>query len=191
MDIATALASIVSLLSNFKSERKSQEKDSYDDFLLWLSDKRHKELVDEINLNYKLELGIKSLLKNNHDEVIGKLKTLESSMLAVSAHISGLKEISEALAPNKGLSDQAFSIIKQLHESGGSFFIEIFMGGGTVYGIMDPKTSLSSIHIDEPQFIKEDLNQLVNLELLLLENNKKGDRVFRFTRSAKKLVEAS
>jgi len=33
------------------------------------------------------------------------LKALESSMAAVSAHISGLKEIAEALTPNSGLSD--------------------------------------------------------------------------------------
>jgi hypothetical protein len=185
---ASAFASIVGLICNFRSERQSKGQDDYNDFLLWLDRKKHEEIISEINSNHLLGLGVKSLLNDNHDQVMAKLKALETSMASVSAHISGLKEISEALTPNNALSEQAFSIIKQLSDSGGSFFLELKMYGGALYQVMDAS---GRIEIDEPRFVNDDLSKLCELGLLIPDRNKKGERLFRFTRAAESLVKAS
>mgnify|MGYP003136383373 CR=1 FL=1 len=185
---ATTFATLVGLLSSFRAERGSSEKADYDEFILWLGDKRHKELVQEIQSNHLLGHGIKLLLSEKHDEVMAKLAAIESTMAAVAANIGGLREISEAILPDAGLSSQAFSIIKQLSNSGGSFFLELKMAGGVIYQIMDAS---GQIDFDEPRFIEDDLQQLCNTGLLIPDYNSKGNRLFKLTRSAVKLVEAS
>ena len=111
-------------------------------------------------------------------------------MSAVAAHISGLKEISFALSADQGLSDQAFSIVKQLNDSGGSFFLELKMYGGTNYQVMDANAN-RLIEIGEPRFVEDDLAQLCELGLLIADYNSQGHRLFRLTRSAAKLAEAN
>lgn len=182
---ATTFASIVGLLSNFKSERKSASDDEYKEFILWLSDKRHKSLLNEISSNHMLGLGIKSLLSQNHDAVLQKLSALDETLLILSASIGGFKEISDAIAPNSELSEQAISILEQLDNSGGSFFQELKMLAGTTFSIMDAS---GNIEINEPRFIEDDLNQLVNLGLLIFDYSPKGNRNYRITRLAVKLL---
>lgn len=182
---ATTFASIVGLLSNFKSERKASSDDEYKEFVDWLNEKRHKNLLEEITSNHLLGLGIKSLLNQNHEVVLQKLVNLDETLLILSSSISGFKEISNALAPNVELSEQALSIISQLNSTGGSSFIENKGYGLPSFIFMDTQ---GSIEITEQRFIEDDLAQLVNLDLLLLDYNSQGNRVFRITRLAVKLL---
>jgi len=182
---ATTFASIVGLLSNFKSERKSTSDDEYQEFVLWLSDKRHKSLIEEITANQLLGLGIKSLLNQNHDVVLQKLLALDETLLLLSSSIDGFKEISSAISPGSNLSEQAISIIEQLSNSGGSFFQEIRGLAGTSFKIMDASGALK---ITEERFIEDDLSQLVKSGLLILDSNSQGNRNFRITRLAVKLL---
>ena len=182
---ATTFASIVGLLSNFKSERKSASDNEYQEFVQWLGDKRHKSLLDEITSNHLLGLGIKSLLSQNHDVVLQKLSALDETLLMLSSSIGGFKEITNAIAPNSELSEQAISIIDQLNNSGGSFFQELKMLGGTTFHVMD---GTGHIEITEPKFIEDDLNQLVNSGLLIFDLSPKGSRNFRITRLTVKLL---
>jgi hypothetical protein len=182
---ATTFATIVGLLSNFKSERKSSSDDEYKEFVDWLDEKRHKSLLDEITSNHLLGLGIKSLLNQNHEVVLQKLFDLDETLLVLSSSISGFREISNALAPNVELSEQALSIIGQLNSTGGSSFIESKTYDGTSFLFMDTQGSLE---IKEPRFVEDDLTQLTNLELLLLDFSSQGNRIFRITRLAVKLI---
>ncbi|NQZ86667.1 MAG: hypothetical protein HRT54_03705 [Colwellia sp.] len=182
---ATTFATIVGLLSNFKSERNSASEDEYKEFVSWLDEKRHKSLLDEIMSNHLLSLGIKSLLNLNHEVVLQKLSALDETLLVLSSSIGGFKEISNALAPNIELSEQAISIINQLNSTGGSSFLESNTFDGTSFLFMDTQGSLE---IKEPRFVEDDLTQLVNLGLLLLDYSSQGNRIFRITRLAVKLL---
>ena len=183
---ATTFATIVGLLSNFKSERKASSDDEYQEFVSWLDEKRHKSLLDEITSNHLLGLSIKSLLKQQHEVVLQKLSALDETLLLLSSSIGGFKEISNALAPNIELSKQSISIIDQLNNSGGSSLLEHPTRFGLQLIFLE---SQGSIEIEEPRFIEDDLTQLVNLGLLLLDYNPKGSRIFRLTRMAVKLLE--
>ena len=183
---ATTFATIVGLLSNFKSERKSSSDDEYKEFVSWLDEKRHKNLLDEIMSNHLLGLSLKSLLNQNHEVVLQKLSELDETLLVLSSSIGGFKEISNALAPNVELSEQALSIISQLNSTGGSSFLESSTYDGTSFLFMDTQ---GSIDIKEPRFVEDDLTQLVNLELLLLDYSSQGNRIFRITRLAVKLLD--
>ena len=185
---ASAFATIVGLICNFKSQRPSEGVNEYQEFISFLDQEKYSEIIAELQTNNALSSGVKSLLDDNHDEVMNKLKALEASMTAVSSHISGLKEISESLIGSSSISDQAFSILKQLNDSGGSFFLELKMGRGTLYQIMDAN---GSIDMDEPRFVEDDLSKLCESGLLLLDYNSNGERLFRFTRAAASMLDAS
>lgn len=192
LTIATTYATIVGLICNYRSERRASAQDDYHEFLQWINKQRHQELIDELNSNSSLVSGVKILLADNHDQIMAKLKALESSMAAVSSHINGLKEISLALAPNQGLSDQAYSIINQLDESGGSHFMELnnLAAHTPSYQIMDGNGN-KAIEIEDTRFIDDDLNQLCNLGLLIPDETREGNRIFRITRTAVNLTKAS
>ncbi len=184
LNSVSSISSIIGLILNFKSEQRSMSEDEFKEFMSWLDSKRHKRLIEEINSNHQLGQGIKMLLNENHELVMEKLTTLDKSITLLASKISGLKEISYAISPNLDLSEQAISIIKQLDKSNGSYFQELKILGGTGY-ITDSNTS---IEINEPRFVDDDLAQLCNLEFLRPDRSRNGDRMFRLTRSASEYV---
>ncbi len=185
--ITTTFAIIVGLIANFKSERRATSDDEYKDFVAWLDAKRHKNVIEKINSNHSLGLGIKHLLQQNHEEVIKKLQILDSLIITIASQVSGLNEIASAISPNTKISDQAISIIRQLDQSGGSLFLEIAVRGGTLYQVMDGK---GSIEMSEERFIEDDLNTLCSLVFLISDVNSQGHRLFRITRNAVKFLQA-
>lgn len=184
---ATTFSSFVGLLALFKSERKGQGEDEYKEFLEWLESKRYNNLIEEITSNHQLSLSIKMLVKQNHEEFIEKFNTIEHALTHLASSIEGFKELSLAIAPNSELSDQAISTIKQLNDSGGSCFLEIQTMAGNIYQVTDAE---GSIDFNEPRYIEDDLGLLVELNLLRLDYNSKGSRLFYLTRSASKLAQA-
>ncbi|EGR2027043.1 hypothetical protein [Vibrio cholerae] len=186
MEVFGSLATIVGLMCNFKSERRASSDDEYKEFVEWLDTKRHKSIVEELNSNHLLGLSIKSLLNQNHEVVVQKLSDLDGSLIRLASQIDGLKEVANAIAPNVDLSDQAISVIQQLVDSQGSYFIEIKLHGGTLYQVMDGHGG--NIDFDEPIFLNDDLSQLCQLGLLSPDHNSKGDRLFRITRATVRYV---
>ena len=168
------------------SERRAASDDEYKEFIGWLGDKRHKDIIEEINTNHLLGIGIKNLLRQNQEIVISKLENINRSLLFLSSKIEDFKEISNAISPNFEISDQSISILKQLEESSGSAFLEVKLMGGSCYQVIDGN---GIIKMEEKRFIDNDLNQLVDLGLLRGGNNPQGGRMFYITRAAVKLLQ--
>ena len=183
---ASAFATIVGLVSNFKAGRQASSDDEYMDFLEWLSEKRHDEIIQSINSNPSLSSAIEGLLNQSHQQVMEKLAALDNSLLELASRLQGFQQISHAIAPGTEMSEQALSILQQLEESGGSVFIELKFLGGSMFQVMDASAQLQ---IDEPRFVDDDLKKLCELGLLLSDQNKKGERLFRITRASVKYVQ--
>ncbi len=186
MEVFSSMAAIVGLLSNFKSERRATSDDEYKEFVEWLDNKRHKKLIEEINSNHLLGLGIKSLLNDNHEVVVRKLSALDDSLVTLASQIDGFKDIASAISRNNELSDQAVSILKQLVDSGGRAILEMKMRGFSIFQVIGAS---GGIEYDEPRFLDDDLKQLCKLELLIPSTNKDNQRVFTLTRFAIRYME--
>lgn len=120
---AGSFATIVGLVSNFKSERRASSDDEYREFLEWLDAKNHSDTLRAINENRALSDSIDTLLKQNHEEVIAKLGALDDSLLLLASKIPDFRNISLAIAPTAEISNQAVSVLRQLEQSGGSKFL--------------------------------------------------------------------
>lgn len=185
--LSLAFASIIGLMSNFKSERKEKSDNEFQDFIYWLENKRHLQIKQLLEENKDFAEGVKNLLNRNQEDIINRLQEINNTLLLFSSKIDGLKEISHALAPNIEISDQAISIIDQLEKSGGSYFSEMHVDGGTLFRIMDGKQGYIDIY--ESRFIKHDLQMLENLDLLIHDQSQGGKNLYHITRLALKLLE--
>lgn len=187
LTIVTTFATIVGLLSNYKSERRNMNEDEYTGFIEWLNEKRHDELVGYIEKNQNLSISIKALLNQQNDVILAQFKKLDDMLLMLASQLDGFSSIAKAVQPDLIISDQALSILKQLVESQASCFMEhkMMTGGLNEYIILGGKSG--RIKYDEPQFMEDDLNRLVELGLLRLDLGGK-DRKFFITRAGLRLV---
>lgn len=190
MDLMTgagAFATIVGLLSNFKSERSSEDMDQ---FILWLKEKRHEDIASGIEGNKTLLQQLTGILSTNHEELIQRLSTLDQVLSSVASHVEDFSGLAQTLHPNSVISPQAVSILRQLVDSGAKLFMEhkTMSGAPNEYLLIDG--AHGKIEYEEPRFMDDDLNTLVQLGLLQLEFGSRGSRRFLITREAVRFISA-
>jgi hypothetical protein len=184
---ATAFATIISLIGQFRSERSSSKDAEFNDFLTWLVEAKHDEIKKLVENNTEASRGIKLLLEEKYNSLMEKLETLDKTLASYSSHISGFSDITLALKPKSILSDQAFSILKQFEESGASELLEDKVYGGTLLMYIDGN---GNMEIENPRFLEDDLRTLVELGLLRHNYNPKGKNIYIFTRKASAIIKA-
>jgi hypothetical protein len=181
---ATSFATIVGLLSNFKSERSGTQ---LSEFIEWLKEKRHDDVALSIEHNQSLAIQLKSILSLNHQELVQRLDALDAVLSSVAIHVETFSNLAAAVRSSSILSDQAISIVKQFVASGAREFWEHKALGpeGTSYHLIGGSGKLE---IPEPRFAEDDLNTLVELGILRLDFGSKGTRKFIITRQAVQLA---
>lgn len=183
---ATLFATIVGLLSNFKSERSGCE---LSEFIEWLKQKNHEDVVSSIVANKALVSDLSQLLSANHNELCEKLSALNDVIAGIASNIPVFSALAVSTNPGSIISEQAVEIVRQLVDSGAKEFIEIKVMSGEpdTYQLMGGP---GAIKYSEPRFMEDDLNTLVGLGLLHLEFGSRGSRRFQITRNAVKFVAA-
>ncbi len=184
LTMATTFATIVGLISNFKSERTSHSQGKFQDFLQWLIENNHKEIILVLETNKNLSLSLENTLNNKFDKLDEQIGKFDEYIGIISQKLDCFSEIASSINIYKTLSDQSISILKQLVESDAPKFIEIH---GDAYILMDGPRG-GEIEFHDFRFIEDDLRTLVERGLLRLEIGSKGTRIFYVTRAAQSLV---
>ena len=189
MSAATAFATIISLLADFVAHRGATEGKSFDDFMVWLSEQRHEEIKALLEQNTSTTIGIKALLGESQREILDRLKSLDRSMASFAAGFDAYRGIAQAAHPASVLSAQALSLLQQFHDSGASKVLSVqYLDGSRTLAIVDGPTS-GELEITDARFLDDDLSTLVELGLLGLDKNGRGDRLYLFRRAAASFVE--
>lgn len=183
---ATTFATIVSLVGDFISRREANESKDYESFMSWLHEQRHEEIRSLLQSSSTTVVGIKALLNESRDEILDRLSALDQTMAAIAAAIPAFSGIAELSNPSVGLSQQALSVLEQFHDSGASGVLESKIMNGIVLVPLDGNGG--QIEFSERRFIEDDLTTLVELGLLDLSHNGRGQRIFKFKRTAAALV---
>ena len=187
LSIAGAFATIVGLICNFKSESQGKK---LDEFILWLKEKHHENIASYIQSHDAVTNEIASLLAKEHEEVVSRLNKLDAVVSAIAAHLNQLPMLAMSVHPDTLISNQAFSVLKQLVESGAKYFMEhrSSLGGRSAeYLLMEG--GRGDIKYDEPRFIEDDVESLQFLGLLRLEYGSEGSKNYYITRPACSFVE--
>jgi len=183
---ATLFATVVSLLSEYVSQRRTRSDDEYKEFVAWLSANNHSEVVGLLERNLNTAIGIKALLSEDRQILLKRFDQLDNMLASLASAVAGFATLSESLRPSAGLSDQAVSILRQLEQSGGSKFIPL--NGTDFYALAIVDGGGGNIVVTEHRFVEDDIHTLVSLGLLNRSSNSTGKPMYGITRNAVALL---
>jgi hypothetical protein len=186
LSLASAFATIVGLIGQFRGERAGKTQPSLEDFQQWLEYSHQNDIKALLDQQSKMVEGIKIMLAEDRDIFLEKIQSINNALIAYSSSINGFSQIAEALSPNFCLSDQAISILNQFEDAEASKALDHKTRAGLSLIFIDGKGG--SIDITEQRFLESDLNQLVNFGLLIHSLNSKGSNFYTITREASNLV---
>lgn len=188
---ATAFATTVSLLADFVAHRGATESKSFEEFMAWLSEQRHEEIKALLQQNTSTTIGIKALLGESQREILDRLQSLDRSMASFAAGFDAYRGIAEAAHPASVLSTQAISLLQQFYDSGASKILSVqYLDGSRTLAVVDGPTN-GELKITDIRFLDDDLSTLVELGLLGIDKNGRGEKLYLFRRSAASFVESS
>lgn len=183
---ATLFGTVVSLLSDYVSQRHSRSDDEYKQFVAWLSEKNHSDIIGMLEKNLNTAIGIKALLNEDRQVLLQRFDKLDSMLASIASTMAGFSILSEALRPAEKISEQALSVLRQLDQSGGSKFISLNGTDFSALAIVDGGGG--SIVVTDYRFIEDDIKTLVSLGLLNPSKNSCGRPLFGITRNAAALL---
>lgn len=178
-------AQIVGLLAAFSSGRTRSESAELVEFLEWLVAHNHGDLRSLIEGNQSTAVSIKSMLNLGFEDIGEKLDRI-SGQLADLAHRSyGTEELASSFS-SALISDQAYKILSQMEENQSEFFLISKAINAPTHLTLSPGPGYEP---EEARFLHDDLETLVDLGLLQLDYNSRGDPLYRYTRAASKLFQ--
>jgi hypothetical protein len=179
---ATAFATIINLVGQFRSEIGNKNTADFNEFLTWLIKTNHHDIKTLIENNSKTTIGIKAMLNEQHETVLSQLQSINEALITFSSQFPALNEVANGINPNLALSDQSMSILRQFEETGCS---EVLESDGTLHILDGP---LGRMSVEVPRFLKDDLKKLVDLQLLRVRNSTQGKQIYMITRAASQFV---
>ena len=187
--VAGGFATIVGLMADFAASRGQRDVLEVKDFLEWLRFHGHGELLARLEKNAAATTSLKAALAEGKEELLARLNTIEALLSTLSVGQGSLHSLALALNPTATLSAQAIAIL-QAYESAGA-------GRALFHASLDGESLLfldgarsSGFMPTEPRFFQTDLRELLDLQLLDLDHNKRGDRLYQLTRRGAGIVRA-
>src|SRR5437868_2239854 len=113
---ALAFATVVGLLSEFVSHRRATEVANFDEFVSWLSERRHEDVVSLLQTATGAAVGTKALLNETREVLLNRLSALDTALVQYAGAVDGFAALACAIAPKATLSNQAVSILRQINE---------------------------------------------------------------------------
>lgn len=181
---ANAFATIVGLLSAFISGRGSELTSDVAEFKQWLADHRHEDFAQLIEDNHNTTISVKALLSHQTRALDTKLSELSRTTAFIASRMPDLDQLAKSLVSGIAISDQAMAVLTHMSESNSEFFLVRDSMNGTTL-IMSRGEGYRP---EESQFLRDDLNTLLECRLLHLDHNGNGDEMYYFSRAAKSLV---
>lgn len=186
VSLSAAFTNVVALIGQFKSGRDASSGADFNDFMTWLVKSNHHEIKSLIEDNHAVTIGIKTVLNQHSDQLNEALSKIDAAATAFASTLDGFSDIGAGLNPSAKLSPQSLEILRQFEDSGASKALEMKLQGHTLLHPLDGKGG--AFEIPDPRFLQDDLSTLLDLRLLTLSYNGKGERVFHYTRSAHELI---
>lgn len=188
--IATTLATLVSLICNFRQERGARDEATHTDFMEWLSNHRHNEIRDLIANTYHLQTEVDDLLRADHTKLLLEVERANSVLADVLRRLDDFRGIVDVIRPATIVSDQAVTFLRYALESEyGGIGMQRQKGGTAVfcfrYGEFGP-----GIPQSDPLFAEDDINTLTELGFLHLITSGDNLHWFKVTRTGARFLKS-
>ena len=184
--IATAFSTIISLIGQYKNEKKGEAQLTIDDFNSWLQQNRHTQILELLQLNTKAVISVKSILNLSNNELRRKIESVEKAIVAFASSLDDFNELANAIAPKLALSKQAVNLLIQIEKTKASnILVTQNVDGIKIIAIGDCRKTLA---ISETRFILDDLRILEKTGMLIKGINQDGELLYTYTRVASALA---
>ena len=187
MEPLTTFSVLVGLFSLFRSERSGNKQSDRNDFLIWLEKSNHIELKSLLENNTRASEQLEILMKEDMSVIQSQLEKMNIVLSSIATEFRGFAELALAVNSDAILSEQSKSILIQFVASKGLKLLEVHANELTLL-ILDGKGG--HIIIDDHRFVIDDLSTLVELGLLRLEHNSRGENLYIITRAASEFVKS-
>lgn len=185
-----AFATVIGLLADYKSLKKDPSSEEFEEFIQWLAESNHEELLDEIKSNQRLAISIKSVINQSNQEFQSRFDRIDSVLVSIASGLDLFSELATTLKPNIEISSQASSIVRQLVESGAKSFIWFKVLSGDNDELILIGGNKSHINYEELRFLEDDLETISELGLVRVTYGSKGEPSYHVTRTAVEYVNA-
>jgi hypothetical protein len=183
---ASAFATIIGLISNFRQEKGAGEALNHQKFIEWLEYHRHEEIKNLICNTAALRGEVDNLLRADHAVIIEKLDAVSATLATLMSQVTEFRGLALTMMPGAELSDQAIEVLRQLVNSDSQYIIYMDFDAGCVLQLQKG----DQVGFTEPRFLKDDLDKLVGLGLLSPEFTDQHTTLFHVTRNAVRLIGA-
>lgn len=159
---STSLATVLSLVGQFRSERAASARPSIHDFTEFLMTRQQQRLVALLERNQKASDEIAALLSLGHAEVSARLNAIDEALANLTPHVAPeLADLARATHPEAVFSGQARSLLSQMAANTHEILIlvsdnrpQAHAGNGVEYVLQ------------EPEFLDEDVQRLLDFGLI-------------------------
>lgn len=186
LSTTTALASIIGLIGQFKTGRDSAKSQDYNEFMQWLAESNHAELMSLIKASHGTTISIKAILNQSQETLSESLERIDNALVAITTTLAGFGDLGKSIHPNAALSGQAISILKQIDEMEASKVLLVTGFGDSELLPLDGDGN--GIEIQEPRFLESDMKAVVDAGFLIQGYNSQGESIWTFTRQAAAFV---
>lgn len=181
LTLAASFATIVGLMADFASSRKQGDPLELTEFVEWLRFHGHTELLSAIEKNAATTTSIKASLAEGRQELLSRLSSIEGLLGSLMVGQGPLEQLALSVHPDAVLSPQAIAVLQAYEDCQAGKALLHFTFDGPHFTFLDGSSS-SSYQPQEPRFLEDDLAHLVDLSLLTLSHNKRGEKVLHLTR---------
>lgn len=188
LTLATSFASIISLISEYRTIHKENDAKSYQDFLYWLAENRHQELKALIESNQNTVISFKAILNEDFNKISEKLESIDNKLAHILTSDELFSGLAISIAPTKILTIQAIDILKRFEELKATRMYVSNTMPSSKYTFEGEERG--DLIITDKRFIQDDLNLLVSLNLLTHEVDKYSTKIYTITRSASDFIKA-
>lgn len=192
LSIASAFATIVGLIGQFRSERKSGQNPDIEEFMAWIAENKiaNHDVINLLEQNQDALKSIDELLREQQDVLQKKLERLDTALASFASLVPGFDSLSTTLRPQAKISPQAIDILQQAADSGASKLLQMHILGNQ-YISLEYADAQGKLNVKEPRFLESDLHTLVDLRLLIPQSDIRGTKLYLLTRNAYDLVQSN
>jgi hypothetical protein len=185
---------LVGLLGQFASERRVGETRTFEEFLQWLIETNHEEVVNLIKRSDATVLGIKAILTLETRAIREYLDRIDRNVAVIAEGFEGFAVLAAAIRPFAKLSPDALNFLRDIDRSGSGRMLEARLLAAALPEFVPLETyTRAAAHIKytgDIRFYEDDIGMLLETGLLRLKHNESGKRIFIMTRQASDLVRA-
>lgn len=184
LSLATAFGTVIGLVADYRALRSAEDEASYEDFLGWLSETRHEELLKELKSNQKLALSIKIIMNETAQEFMARFDAIDKLLAQIASGMGYYGELAGILRPTVEVSEQAASIVRQLVESGSEKIMWVKTMDGGPDNLLLIGGNKKSVDFEDQRFLEDDLQTITEMGLVRLTYGSKGTPNYYVTRAA-------